>query len=81
MDKILNISHRTSHGMCPVTGIRDQCQTMLHPPVSMIGIPAMKKLAREIAHWPEELREETAAKCLQQVREYLNSLLIWKATT
>jgi hypothetical protein len=53
--------------------ILDQCQTMLHPPVSMVGIPAMKKLASEIAHWPEELGEEMAAKCLRQAREYLNS--------
>ncbi len=53
--------------------IVDECQTMLQPPVSMLGIPAMKKLAREIAGWPEELGEEKAAKCLLQVREYLNS--------
>jgi hypothetical protein len=53
--------------------IRDQCQTMLHPPVSMVGIPAIKKLASEIAHWPQELGEETATKCLRQAREYLNS--------
>ena len=53
--------------------VADQCQTMLHPPVSMVGIPAMKKIASEIAGWPEELGEETAARCLQQVREYLNS--------
>jgi hypothetical protein len=53
--------------------IADQCQTMLHPPVSMIGIPAMKKIANEIAHWPKELGEDTADKCLRQVREYLNS--------
>jgi hypothetical protein len=53
--------------------ILDQCRTMLHPPVSMVGIPAMKKLASEITHWPEELGEETAANCLRQVREYLNS--------
>jgi len=53
--------------------ILDQCQTMLHPPVSMVGIPAMKKLASEITHWPEELGEEMAAKCLLQAREYLNS--------
>jgi len=53
--------------------IADQCQTMLHPPVSMVGIPAMRKVAREIARWPEELGEATAAKCLRQVREYLNS--------
>ena len=53
--------------------IADECQTMLHPPVSMVGIPAMKKVAREIARWPEELGEDTAAQCLRQVREYLNS--------
>jgi hypothetical protein len=47
--------------------------TMLSPPVSMVGIPAMEKLAREIARWPEELGQEVAAACLQQVREYLNS--------
>jgi hypothetical protein len=53
--------------------IADQCQTMLRPPVSMVGIPAMKKVAREIAGWPEELGKEMAAKCLRQVRQYLNS--------
>lgn len=53
--------------------LADACQTMLHPPVSMVGIPAMKKVAREIAGWPEELGVDTAAKCLRQVREYLNS--------
>jgi hypothetical protein len=53
--------------------IADECQTMLHPPVSMLGIPAIKKIASEIMCWPEELGEETAARCLRQVREYLNS--------
>jgi hypothetical protein len=53
--------------------IADECQTMLRPPVSMVGIPAMKKVAREIASWPEELGEDIASKCLRQVREYLNS--------
>jgi hypothetical protein len=53
--------------------IADECQTMLHPPVSMVGIPAMKKIAREIVGWPEELGAQAAATCLRQVREYLNS--------
>jgi hypothetical protein len=53
--------------------ISDQCQVMLYPPVSMVGIPAMKKIADEIANWPKELGEETANKCLKQVLEYLNS--------
>lgn len=53
--------------------IRDQSQTNLRPPVAMLGIPAMRKIAREISGWPAELGEETAAKCLYQAREYLNS--------
>ncbi|MCJ7626075.1 MAG: BtrH N-terminal domain-containing protein [Anaerolineaceae bacterium] len=53
--------------------ISDQCQNMLKPPVSMVGIPAIRKVAREIAGWPDELGEDTANKCLRQVREYLNS--------
>lgn len=53
--------------------IADESQTMLHPPVSMLGIPAMEKVAGEIASWPEELGEDTTTKCLRQVREYLNS--------
>jgi hypothetical protein len=53
--------------------IADQCQAMLHPPVSMVGIPAMKKVAREIAGWPKELGDDVTAKCLRQVREYLSS--------
>jgi hypothetical protein len=53
--------------------IADQCRSMLEPPVSMLGIPAMKKLAREIETWPRELGSDTAAGCLQQVRQYLNS--------
>jgi hypothetical protein len=53
--------------------IRDECRMMLKPPVSMIGIPAMKKVAREIANWPQELGQASTEKSLQQVREYLNS--------
>lgn len=53
--------------------VADKCQTMLHPAVNMLGIPGMKKLAYEIAHWPDELDDETTVACLQQVREYLNT--------
>jgi hypothetical protein len=53
--------------------IADECRMMLCPPVSLVGIPAMEKLAREIARWPEELGEDTATACLRQVQEYLNS--------
>lgn len=53
--------------------VHDQCQSMLHPPVAMIGIPAMRKIAGEIGHWKEELGEEVARQCLRQTREYLNS--------
>lgn len=53
--------------------IHDQCAMMLKPPVSMLGIPAVQKLSREIATWPDELGEQASGRCLQQVREYLNS--------
>lgn len=53
--------------------IADQCRSMREPPVSMLGIPAMHKVAREIEGWPEEIGSDRAAKCLLQVREYLNS--------
>jgi len=53
--------------------IMDECKMMLNPPVSMLGIPAMKKLADEIANWPDELGVDIANNCLRQVREYLNS--------
>jgi len=53
--------------------IRDECEMMLKPPVSMIGVPAMEKVAREIGNWPQELGKEAANSCLLQVREYLNS--------
>jgi hypothetical protein len=48
--------------------IADQCRTMLQPPASMLGVPALKKVAREIARWLTELGEEAAARCLRQVR-------------
>jgi hypothetical protein len=60
-------------GMLIRKSLADQCQTMLNPLVSMVGIPAMQKVAREIAGWPEELGEDVAHACLLQVREYLNS--------
>lgn len=53
--------------------IADQSQLMLRPPVSILGIPAMRKLAGDLPGWPAELGQETAARCLRQVREYLNS--------
>ncbi len=53
--------------------ILDECRMMLKPPISMFGIPAMEKLSGEIANWPTELGQETAGRCLEQVREYLSS--------
>ncbi len=53
--------------------ITDEYKMMVKPPVSMVGIPAMEKVSREIANWPKELGRETADRCLRQVREYLNS--------
>ncbi|UCF06562.1 MAG: DUF4872 domain-containing protein [bacterium] len=71
---VLDISqHLPPVDMLIRRSIADECQTMLHPPVSMVGISAMEKVASEIARWPEELGKDTATQCLRQVREYLNS--------
>jgi len=70
----LNIPHEISSNKSLIRrSITDECNMMLKPPVSMIGIPAMEKVSREIANWPQELGREIADRCLQQVREYLNS--------
>jgi hypothetical protein len=53
--------------------IKDNCQMMLEPPVSMVGIPAIRKVAREIGRWEEELGKETAEKCYLHTLEYLNT--------
>lgn len=53
--------------------IIDKCRTMLHPPVNMLGILGMQKLAHEIDHWREDLGEEVTTACLHQVRAYLNT--------
>ena len=53
--------------------VADQCRVMLHPPVGTLGLPAMRRVARDIVHWGEELGTETTDSCLRQVREYLNS--------
>jgi hypothetical protein len=53
--------------------IIEECRVMLDPPVSILGIPAMKKVSYEIVNWLNELGKETVDKCLNQVREYLNS--------
>jgi hypothetical protein len=35
-------------------GLRHKAERMLNPPVSMIGIPAMRKLAKDIMNWDNE---------------------------
>ncbi len=53
--------------------LTDECNVMLRPPVSMVGIPAMEKVAREIGHWVEEFENEVMRTCVDQVRTYLSS--------
>ncbi|MCL4436787.1 MAG: BtrH N-terminal domain-containing protein [Thaumarchaeota archaeon] len=36
------------------TGFRFKANQMLHPPVSMFGIPAMRKLSKEILDWSDK---------------------------
>ncbi len=45
-------------------------EVMLKPPVSMFGIPGMRKLARELPGWPDELGAEKLDLVLRQFVEY-----------
>jgi len=51
-------------------GLLKKCEINLNPPVTIFGIPAMKKLGREILKWKEELCEDDFKRCLYHLVEY-----------
>jgi hypothetical protein len=51
-------------------GLRKKANFMLEPPVSMFGIKGIRKLARELLHWSEELSEEQFDASLRHLVEY-----------
>ena len=51
-------------------GLRKKAELMLAPPVSMFGIKGMRKLARELPHWREELTAEQVDGALRNMVEF-----------
>lgn len=54
-------------------GLRKKANFMLEPPTSMFGIKGVRKLARELPHWSEELSEEQFDASLRHLVEYTGS--------
>lgn len=50
-----------------------QAHFMLHPPAGMLGVRGMTKLAKELAHWPEEMTPEALRKSLYWLVEFTGS--------
>ena len=50
--------------------LRQKAGFMLHPPTSMFGIPGIRKLARELPAWPEQLAAEALRTSLYTLAEY-----------
>lgn len=51
-------------------GLIKKCKINLNPPVSIFGIPAMRKFAKEILKWKDELCEEDYKNALYHLVEY-----------
>ncbi len=51
-------------------GLLKRASAMLEPPASMFGIKGMRKLARELPHWPEELDPEQLDVSLRHLVEF-----------
>jgi hypothetical protein len=51
-------------------GLRNKADTMLDPPTSMFGVKGMRKLARELPGWPDELDEVHLDASLRWLAEY-----------
>ncbi len=51
-------------------GLLKRAVAMLEAPVSMLGLKGMRKLARELPHWPEELSAEQLDVSLRHLVEF-----------
>jgi hypothetical protein len=50
--------------------LRRKAEFMLRPPTSMFGIPGIRKLARELPAWPDQLAPEALRTSLYTLAEY-----------
>ncbi len=53
-----------------VRGFRKKALFNVNPPVNIMGIPGMRKLACEIGNWHEEMSGEEYEKCLMNMAEF-----------
>jgi len=66
-------------------GFNLRAEKMLNPPVSMLGIPAMRKLSREILNWKNDkcfnhlVIYATIPPHLPETFENSNGMRLWKA--
>jgi hypothetical protein len=51
-------------------GMLHKAKHMLEPPTAMFGVKGMRKLARELPRWPEELSADSLDTCLRNLVEY-----------
>ncbi len=51
-------------------GLRKKADLMLQPPVRLFGLTAMRKLARELPRWPQELNKTQLQASLRHITEY-----------
>jgi hypothetical protein len=51
-------------------GLRKRAAEMLEPPASLFGIKGMRKLARELSHWSEELDAKQLDVSLRHLAEF-----------
>ncbi len=61
LDSVIDIAKR---------GFERKARAMLNPPVSFIGIPGMRKLAREVLDWHSELTAEDYQNALRHMVMY-----------
>jgi len=67
-------------------GLQFRAEKMLRPPVSMFGIPAMRKLAKEIVRWEDEdsflhlVTYATTPPELPETFERSNGMRFWKSS-
>ena len=48
-------------------GIREVCRTMLKAPLSIVGVSGIRKLAKQVEHWPKKFGPEKTVLYLGQV--------------
>lgn len=54
-----------------VEGIKESCETMLHPPIKNIGLAGMQKWAKLVTGWPQQFKGMNMLGCLFNTFVYI----------